>query len=61
MKSKSDYEKQREQARKWAIEYITDHLYSLGIEPTEENIRIYARFRKQALKQFHRLRGHMLG
>ena len=61
MKSKSDYEKQRKQARKWAIKYITDYLYSLGIEPTEENIRIYASFRRQALKQFHRLRGHMVG
>lgn len=61
MKSKKEYEMQRKQARKWAIEYITDYLYSWGIEPTEENIRKYALARRRMLKQFHRLRGHLLG
>lgn len=51
----------KKQARKWAIEYITDYLYSWGIEPTEENIRKYALARRRTLKQFHRLRGHLLG
>lgn len=61
MKSKKEYEMQRKQARKWAIEYITDCLYSWGIEPTEENIRKYALARRRTLKQFHRMRGHLLG
>ena len=52
---------QRKQARKWAIEYIADYLYSWGIEPTEENIRKYALARRRTLKQFHRTRGHLLG
>ena len=58
MKSKSDYEKQREQAREWAIKYIVD---CLDIEPTEENVREYARARRRVLKQFHHLRGPMVG
>lgn len=61
MKSKKKYEMQRKQARKWAIEYIADYLYSWGIEPTEENIRKYALARRRTLKQFHRTRGHLLG
>lgn len=61
MKSKKKYEMQRKQARKWAIEYIADYLYSWGIEPTEENIRKYALARRRMLKQFHRMRGHLLG
>ena len=57
MKSKKEYEMQRKQARKWAVWYLD---YA-GIEPTEKNIRKYALARRRTLKQFHRLRGHLLG
>lgn len=63
MKSRSEYAKQRKQARKWAIEYIKylNKNDDLCVEMTEENIKGYARSRRQTLKQFHRLRGRMLG
>lgn len=57
MKSKKGYEMQRKRARKWAVWYLG---YA-GVEPTEENIRKYALARRRTLKQFHRLRGHLLG
>ncbi len=57
MKSKKEYEMQRKRARKWAVWYLG---YA-DIEPTEENIRKYALARRRTLKQFHRLRGHLLG
>lgn len=57
MKSKKEYEMQRKRAREWSILYLD---YA-GIEPTEKNIREYAFARRRILKQFHRLRGHLLG
>ena len=57
MKSKKEYEMQRKRAKKWAVWYLG---YA-GVEPTEENIRKYALARRRILKQFHRLRGHLLG
>lgn len=45
-------------AREWAIQYIKS---MQSVDLTEENIKKYVRARRRALKQFHRLRGHMRG
>lgn len=58
MRSKSEYAMQKEQSREWAIQYIKS---MQCVDLTEENIKKYARARRQALKQFHSLRGHMRG
>lgn len=59
MRSKSEYAMQKVLAREWAIQYIKS-MQSVDFL-TEENIKKYARARRLALKQFHRLRGHMRG
>nr|DAH36955.1 MAG TPA: hypothetical protein [Caudoviricetes sp.] len=59
MRSKSEYAMQKVLAREWAIQYIKS-MQSVDFL-TEENIKKYARARRRALKQFHRLRGHMRG
>jgi hypothetical protein len=59
MRSKSEYAMQKVLAREWAIQYIKS-MQSVDFL-TEENIKKYARARRWAMKQFHRLRGHMRG